>query len=212
MSRRQAKRDSIDSNTFSDICFWMIVAAFLGAKLFYLLVEWRHFLENPLVLIRSGFIFYGGAIFGFSALYLLSRKYRISFLRLADIIAIGLPLGHALGRLGCFSYGCCYGKLASFWGLERVPTQLISFLALMIIFAILFLLRKRKKFNGQIFLSYLLVYGIFRFVIEFFRGDPRGQIGFLSTSQVIAFGSVLISGWLLYRFWLGSLKCRENKV
>jgi len=200
VSRAEARRNGIDDDSFSDICFWMAIAAFLGAKLLYILIEWKYFLRNPLGLIRSGFVFYGGLILAIVALYFLAKKYKLPFLKLLDIVAIGLPLGQALGRLGCFFYGCCYGKVSAVFGLKRIPTQLISALALIIIFFILFLVKKRKRFNGQIFLFYILSYGLFRFVIEFFRADPRGQIGFFSTSQFIAVFSVLIGIFLLCRF------------
>ncbi|OQX88164.1 MAG: hypothetical protein B6D55_01260 [Candidatus Omnitrophica bacterium 4484_70.2] len=111
-----------------------------------------------------------------------------------------MPLGHSLGRWGCFFNGCCYGKPTTSWigvkfppdspagilGEKVIPTQLISLFFLLVIFFILLNLRKRKKFKGEIFLSYLILYGIFRFIIEFFRGDPRGYIFIFSTSQFIS--------------------------
>jgi phosphatidylglycerol:prolipoprotein diacylglycerol transferase len=157
--------------------------------------------------IRSGFVFYGGVICGIAALYLLSKKYKIKFALLADIIAIGVPLGHAFGRLGCFFYGCCYGRPsesfmgvlfppdspAGYLGAKVIPTQLISSFFLFLLFFLLLAFRKRKKFDGQIVLVYLILYSIFRFIIEFFRGDPRGSILFLSTSQLISLILIAIS-------------------
>ncbi|MCF7908692.1 MAG: prolipoprotein diacylglyceryl transferase [Candidatus Omnitrophica bacterium] len=210
----QAKKEGIAKDEFSDIFFWVIVFSFLGAKLLYLLIEWRYFLKNPLALIRSGFIFYGGIIAGLATVYFLAKRYKIKFLKLIDSIVIGIPLAHALGRLGCFFYGCCYGKPTKLWcgisfpkespaglsGLKVIPIQLVSVVSLVIIFLILLRIAKKKRFSGEIFLSYGFIYGIFRFVVEFFRGDPRGEIIFLSTSQLISLLVISLSGFLFYRW------------
>jgi phosphatidylglycerol:prolipoprotein diacylglycerol transferase len=136
---------------------------------------------------------------------------------LIDVIAIGIPLGHAFGRLGCFFYGCCYGKptdsfigvlfppdsAAGYLGVKVIPTQLISSFFLFVLFFILLFLRKKKRFDGQIALSYIILYSIFRFLIEFFRGDPRGTFLHLSTSQFISLILVVISAFA----WIG---CRRR--
>lgn len=214
VSSRQAKKEGINNNVFSHIAFWIIVFGFLGAKVLYILIEFKYFLTNPLSMIRSGFVFYGGIISGAISLWILTKKYKLNLLGFADIVALGIPLGHAIGRLGCFFYGCCYGKPtdsfigvlfppdspAGALGVKVIPTQLISAFFLFIIFLVLLLLKRKKKFQGQIFLSYIFLYGIFRFIIEFFRGDPRGQIFFLSTSQFISLLSILISMGLWIKF------------
>jgi len=213
VSSLRAKEVGIDSRKFSDILFSVVVFGFLGAKLLYILIEWRYFLSNPLAVIRSGFVFYGGVIAGIVTLYFLAKRYQLDFLELADLVVVGVPLGHALGRVGCFFYGCCYGIPTSHWygvlfpdsspaglsGLAVIPTQLISAVSLVLIFIILRFLSSNKKFPGQIFTSYIFIYGIFRFFIEFLRGDPRGQISFLSTAQFIAIFAASISGFWLYR-------------
>jgi len=207
VAAREAKRCGIDKNIFSNIAFWTLIWSFLGAKLLYILVEFKYFLKNPLSVIRSGFAFYGGIIAGAIALYLLTKKYKIKFMLFADIVAIAIPLGHALGRLGCFFYGCCYGKSTSsfigilfppdspagYLGVKVIPTQLISSFFLFLLFFSLLALRKKKKFDGQIALYYIVFYSIFRFIIEFFRGDPRGMILFLSTSQFISLILIMVS-------------------
>ena len=206
--RGEAKRGGIPEKVFSHIFFWALVFGFLGARIAYVLIEWKQFLNNPFRIAfgRSGFIFYGAAL-GVLTLFVLTKKYKINFLKSADIAALGIPLGHALGRIGCFFYGCCYGKPtasklgilfppespAGFLRVKVIPTQLISVVFLLLIFCILLFLRKRKKFNGQILLSYTFLYGIFRFIIEFYRGDPRGEVFFLSTSGFISLLSVMLS-------------------
>ncbi|MFH1519025.1 MAG: prolipoprotein diacylglyceryl transferase [Candidatus Omnitrophota bacterium] len=214
--RMAAKQEGIPEKIFSNIFFWALFFGFLGARAFYILVEWRWFLSNPLGVIfsRSGFIFYGGFIWGILTVFILTTKYKINFLKSADIAALGIPLGHALGRIGCFYYGCCYGKFtdsswgvlfppespAGFLGVKVIPTQLVSALFLFLFFLLLLILKKHQRFGGQILLSYGLGYGIFRFIIEFYRGDPRGEIFSLATSQFTALGVIIISIFFFFRW------------
>lgn len=209
-------REGIDKVIFSDIIFWTLIFSFLGARVFYIFVEFGDFLRNPLeaILSRSGFVFYGGIIFGFITSYFLAKRNKINFLQFCDIVAIGLPLAHAFGRIGCFSYGCCYGRPTTSWigilfppdspagalGTKVIPTQLAEALFLFVLFLILKYINKHKKFNGQIVSIYLIFYGIFRFLIEFFRADPRGSVFSLSLSQfisIILIGIVMVM-WLRF--------------
>ncbi len=216
VSLKEARRVGIEDKTFSDIIFWSIIFSFVGARILYILVEFKAFLKDPLHigLGRSGFVFYGGLIGGILTFIFLSKKYNQNFLKLADVAAIGIPLGHSIGRLGCFFYGCCYGKpTEAFWGIrfppdspagmlgtKVIPTQLISSFSLFAIFLILLGKRKKKRFEGEIFLTYLIIYGSFRFFIEFLRGDERGYIGMFSVSQFISLVVVAISLIFLWHF------------
>ncbi|MBI2340852.1 MAG: prolipoprotein diacylglyceryl transferase, partial [Deltaproteobacteria bacterium] len=134
------------------------------------------------------------------------RRHRLNFLTVADIFTPGIALGHVLGRLGCFSAGCCYGREApagSFWSvvyppnpagiappnIPLYPVQLFESFAELVVFFILFFFRKKKRFNGEVFVLYITLYPILRIILEFFRGDKvRGYLieGILSTSQVIS--------------------------
>lgn len=241
---KEAEKEGVDKNVFSDIIFWALIFSFIGARLLYILVEFKTFLKDPISLLfaRSGFVFYGGVIFGFISSYLLTKKRGVNFLKFADIAAIGIPLGHCLGRLGCFFYGCCYGRpTSSFAGVlfppaspagllavKVIPTQLISSFFLFLIFLILIFLKKRKKFDGQILFSYFLFYGIFRFIIGFFRADPRGGIYclpagtliplraqsgtgefFLSTSQFLSLGLIVLSIFMFRRLLRKKIKWKK---
>ncbi|MFA7677855.1 MAG: prolipoprotein diacylglyceryl transferase [Candidatus Omnitrophota bacterium] len=204
VSLRLAKSEGMDQEKISNIFFWIVVAGFLGAKILYIIVEWKYFLEAPLSLIRSGFVFYGGLISGFLTLVLLARKHNLKLFKLLDVFSVGVVLGHAFGRVGCFFYGCCYGKpTATFLGLlfpasspagtlgvKVIPTQLISAGFLFLLFFILLRFYRKKSYDGQIFIRYVFIYSVFRFFIEFFRGDPRGGLGLFSTSQLISLVSV----------------------
>jgi len=210
---KQTGRENINKNVFSDIIFWTLIFSFIGARAFYIFTDFENFLQSPfeMLLSRSGFVFYGGVIFGIIALFILARLRKINFLKLADIIVLGVPLAHAFGRLGCFFYGCCYGRPtnsflgvlfpkespAGAFGVCVIPTQLIESFFLLLLFLILLFFKKHKKFNGQLLAFYLIAYSILRFVIEFFRGDPRGNVFFLSLSQFISL-FFLVFGIFLY--------------
>ena len=150
-----------------------------------------------LLIVQSGYVFYGG-LFGFVfAIYIISRgdlEYRRKMFRL---ITPAIPLFHIFGRVGCFLTGCCYGKLLkkSFYifnaEIDRIPVQLIEALLELIIFIILAVVGKKKK-DVDLLAVYLIVYAIIRFVLEFFRGDSvRGVIMGISTSQCISILIVL---------------------
>ena len=214
---KEAGRSQVDTKVFSDVLFWSIIWAFVGARLLYLIVEWDFFIQDPIGMLfsRAGFVFYGGIIAGSLALFFHAKIRKLDFLKYIDIIALTIPLGHFFGRLGCFFYGCCYGVHTNSWigmifphdspagimGGKVIPTQLISALFLLFIFFILLFIRRRQQFKGQIMLSYFIFYGIFRFIIEFFRGDPRGFWGMFSTSQIIAIVLILsgLIGWIRLR-------------
>jgi phosphatidylglycerol:prolipoprotein diacylglycerol transferase len=154
--------------------------------------------------LRSGGVFYGGLIGAVAALVLLLRKRRIAFWTFVDMAAPAAALGHAIGRVGCFLAGCCWGRECSLpWAVtftdpaaERNvgvplnvplhPTQLYESAGLLALCGLLLALGRRRP--GQVFAVYLGGYALLRFTIEFFRGDPRGSVfgGALSTSQLIA--------------------------
>jgi phosphatidylglycerol:prolipoprotein diacylglycerol transferase len=202
------------------------IAAFsgiAGAKVLMILVDWREYLAEPgrifsLETLQSGGVFSGGLLLAIGCTWWYLRRTKIPFLSAADVFAPGLALGHALGRIGCLAAGCCYGRethvpwaitfhspwAAEFSGtpLNRPlhPTQLYEFVAEAINFAFLYWLCKRKRFEGQVIALFMIVYGIERFIFEFFRGDPgRGEVlgGLMSGTQLIALGLVA-GGFLIY--------------
>jgi len=141
--------------------------------------------------------------------YFLMKRYRLPWWKTADACAPGIAIGNFFGRQGCFAAGCCWGKPTTLpWGVKFTeaghaitgvptdtylhPTQLYESFAMFIVFLFLLWLHKRRRFSGEVILTYALLYSIIRFVIEFFRGDPRGDIlGLttltgLSTSQIIS--------------------------
>jgi phosphatidylglycerol:prolipoprotein diacylglycerol transferase len=202
------------------------IAAFsgiLGAKLLMLLVDWREYLAEPsrifsIETLQSGGVFSGGLLLAIACSWWYVRREKIPFLSAADVFAPGIALGHAFGRIGCLAAGCCFGRethvpwaitfhnpwAAEFSGTPLNqplhPTQLYEFFAELINFAFLYWLCKRKQFEGQIISLFMIIYGIERFIFEFFRGDPgRGEVlgGLISGTQLIALGLV-VGGFLIY--------------
>jgi phosphatidylglycerol---prolipoprotein diacylglyceryl transferase len=151
-------------------------------------------------------VFYGGLIAAVLVAVLYLRWHRLPLWTTTDCFAPGIALGHAIGRVGCLMAGCCYGRPAAVpWAVtfhSKIaeanvgtplnvplhPTQLYEAGAELIILGVLLALERRgRSFPGRTFWSYLLLYGISRFVIEFFRGDNRGMVfTLLSTSQVVS--------------------------
>jgi phosphatidylglycerol:prolipoprotein diacylglycerol transferase len=175
--------------------------------------------EMALSLLQAGGVFYGGLIAGVLVALWYMRRTGMQVWRTADVAAPAIAIAHAFGRVGCFAAGCCYGIPTDMpWGttftnnysgtlvgvplnIALHPTQLYSTLGNLLIFAMLLWAYPRKRFDGEIFWLYALSYGIFRFVVEFWRGDPRGSLfgGALSTSQFVAIVMVTVALGMLAR-------------
>ena len=211
---REAKRVGENPERATDLAFYIVVAAIVGSRLLHVLVEaWDEFAANPLYFFqiwRGGLVFYGGLIASLVVGIWYFRKYRLNGWIYSDIFAPAISLGHAIGRLGCFMAGCCYGRESSpdAWysiifphsareiapaGVPLYPTQLMESAGEFVIFLLLFSFRKHKRFNGQIIAMYFILYSILRTAIEFFRGDvDRGYAGMLSTSQWISVALIMV--------------------
>lgn len=204
LAKREALRVGEDPEKVMDLAFYILIAAIVGSRLFYVVTNPKAFLTDPLEVFRiwnGGLVFYGGFIFAGIAALIYFKKRKLHLCKTADILAPSLAIGHFLGRLGCFFAGCCYGKVCNLpWavtfthpdslaplGVSLHPTQLYSAVNNLVIFGLVWLLRHFKKFDGQIFWTYVLLYGITRSFIEMFRGDFRGSLVFetLSVSQAI---------------------------
>jgi len=207
------ERDGLPREKIYDLSLWMLLASLIGSKLLMLFTE-PEYRANPLQLIsldflRSGGVFYGGLLGAVLAGYFLMKRYQLPWWRTADACAPGIALGNFFGRQGCFAAGCCWGTPTNLpWGVKFSelghqitgvpidvslhPTQLYESFAMLIVFFFLLWLHKRRRFSGQVILSYAVLYSIIRFLIEFVRDDPRGDIlGLtsltgLSTSQIIS--------------------------
>jgi phosphatidylglycerol---prolipoprotein diacylglyceryl transferase len=224
---RLAARDGLPRERIYDLGLWTLIGGLLGSKILMLFTE-----ENvqifSLDFLRSGGVYYGGFIGGLLALVLLIRWYKLPFWKVADAFAPALALGQAIGRQGCFAAGCCWGKPTdSFLGVHFTehaheftgvpiygpdgadlylhPTQLYESTTMLIVFGILILIHRKKRFDGQVLIAYAIIYSIVRFIIEFFRDDPRGNLlGLttltgLSTSQIISL--IVAAGAVVFMIW-----------
>src|SRR5882672_8235605 len=192
----RAKARGLDANRVLDLGIYIIISALIGAKLLLLITDFRTFTANPrelLTLARSGGVFYGGLILAVAVALVYIRKVGLPLWTTTDVFAPGIALGHVVGRFGCFFAGCCYGKPTTVpWAITFTspsaaanvgtplniplhPTQLYEPGAEALILIILLATESRgRRFAGRTFWLYMLMYGVSRYIIEMFRGDPRG--------------------------------------
>jgi phosphatidylglycerol:prolipoprotein diacylglycerol transferase len=222
LASRTAKKEGLNPDRFLDMGIWLLLAAIVGSRLLYVLVNLQEFRANPLdafAIWKGGLVFYGGLIGAVAVGMWYVKKHQLPFWKTGDIFAPFIALGHVFGRMGCFFAGCCYGAPCSDsvcitfsdpsslapLNVPLYPTQLFEAGGEFVNFIILLTLYRHKKFDGQVFWTYPLLYSVLRFVVEFFRGDvARGVYfgGHLSTSQIIAvlvFALATIMLWRLGR-------------
>lgn len=163
-----------------DFLFYVILIGIIGARLFYVMLDIPYYKSNPLEIFqvwKGGLVYYGGFVAVLIFAFFYCRYKKINIVKLIDVFAPALALGHAFGRIGCFFSGCCYGKSTDcFLAIShKHPTQLYESLGNIIIFFILHILLKKSHKDGYVFVLYMLLYSILRFCVEFFRGDDRGM-------------------------------------
>jgi len=217
----RARRAGLDGTKVMDFGIYLIIAALVGAKLMLIVVDFDYFRSRPrelFSLVRAGGVFYGGLLGALAAAIVLVRRYRLSLWTTADLFAPGIALGHIVGRFGCLLAGCCYGRPTDLpWGVTFTdpvaaanvgtplnealhPTQLYDAGAEFLILLVLLATERRgKAFPGRTFWGYMVLYGISRFIVEVFRGDPRGTMFGLSTSQFVSALIVPVSLLMLWR-------------
>jgi phosphatidylglycerol:prolipoprotein diacylglycerol transferase len=219
ISVRNSEKQGINPEYAWNLGIYVVLAGIIGSKVLYIINEWHtlgHLSEIfSFSTLQAGGVFSGGLLAGLAVAVWYIRKHDIPTLAACDAFAPGLAIGHAIGRLGCFAAGCCFGKETHhFWGVTFTnqlansisgtplgiplqPTQLFEAAVEFANFLVLTWMLKRKKFDGQVFGAFLILYGTARFFLEFLRGDPgRGEIipGVLSGTQFIAIFLVLGGG------------------
>jgi phosphatidylglycerol:prolipoprotein diacylglycerol transferase len=209
----------ITPNQATDLACVALLGGILGARLFFAALHWQFFLHEPLALFalwQGGLVWYGGFVGGLLSAWWYARRHRLPLVFLADLFAPALALGHAIGRIGCFLNGCCYGAATDAWcgvsmpgAAERVyPTQLMESLGLFVIYIILRRLQTPARMSGQpgrLFGIYLTAYGALRFVVEQYRGDQVPVLAGLTLQQLVSI-LVLLAGILFIRFHHASPK------
>ncbi|OQA89507.1 MAG: Prolipoprotein diacylglyceryl transferase [Elusimicrobia bacterium ADurb.Bin231] len=200
---RYASGIGVEREKMETMVFWTFIISILGARIHYVLYFLKDFIASPLEIFKiwnGGLVFFGGFIGGLTGAVYFIRKYGLRFDQMSDILAIALSIGQAIGRLGCFFAGCCYGTRCSGifcvvfpedslapHGVELFPVQILSSLLLFAIFWFLRYLYPKQKVSGRICAMYLMLYGIKRFFVEFLRGDFRGRyIWGLTVTQMAA--------------------------
>ncbi len=191
--------------------FLVMLGIFFGSKLLYIITRWSWLMEDTSrwkIMLSGGFVAYGGIIFAFLLPVVYTKLKKINYWEYADLFTLGAPLANLANRIGCFFNGCCYGKPVVMnipWAVYyreaiRHPTPVYHALSAIIIFIILLRFNKKKNFNGFMVLSYLVLYSIFRFVVEFFR-DVNGKYIFFSLtgSQWIAVFIIAFAGFIIYK-------------
>lgn len=219
--KKYANEDfGLSADTSQNLLVGLIIMSIVGGKFFMIFEDPSYYLSNPKSLLsNSGFVFYGSLIFSMGFLYWFIKKHEIDTWKFLDLIAFVVLIVHFFGRLGCFMAGCCHGieshgpfsvtytdpaSQAEPLLTPLHPTQLYSSLMLASIFVLLALVKKRQKFEGQLFLLYLILYSTGRSIIEEFRGDEaRGFLfdGWYSNSQFISTVIVIcgIAGYIWRR-------------
>jgi phosphatidylglycerol:prolipoprotein diacylglycerol transferase len=214
-SMREAREAGLDPALLSDLGFYIILGAILGARFLYVLINPTYFLENPQEIFmfwKGGLVFSGGAILaaGMGLWYL--KKKGQDIWRWMDALAPGIGLGEAVGRIGCMAAGCCYGVscdlpwAVTFTSPESLaplftplhPTQMYHSLAGLTCFIVLRGVKPHVRHTGGLMAVFLILFGAFRFLIELFRADYRGGTGILSVTQIIALCAVGLGIFLFH--------------
>jgi phosphatidylglycerol:prolipoprotein diacylglycerol transferase len=227
ISVRNSERLGYNGDDAWNLGILVVLCGIVGAKVLYVidgLIEQNMRVSDifSLSTLQAGGVFSGGLLAAFVAAAWYVRKHHMPPLGTCDAFAPGLALGHAIGRLGCFAAGCCYGKPTQHWwgvvfhnplvqragmpleyiGVRLEPTQLFEFGVELVNFFFLMWLLKRRNFHGQVIGAFMFIYGVARFFIEFLRGDPdRGFLfnGAITVTQLVAIGLVLAGGLI---WWL----------
>lgn len=202
--RRAAREEGLDPEALTNTAFAALVGGILGARALFVALDWSYFASRPgeiLMLNRGGLVWYGGFAGGLAAAFFHARHRRMSVPRVFDVCLPPLALAQAVGRVGCFLNGCCYGFEAAPPlgtclpdGLGcRFPVQLLNSGLLLILFGVLHVRLKRAERPGGLLWIYGLGYGIIRLTTEFFRGDQSAVWAGLSLPQLLSLLLILVS-------------------
>jgi phosphatidylglycerol---prolipoprotein diacylglyceryl transferase len=236
----RARREKIPGEHIADVTLWLMLGAVVGARFVYVTTYWKEeFASQPLKEIfmvqHGGLVFYGGLIGAIVAGIIYIRWKRLPLWKTADVLAPSIALGSVFGRTGCLLNGCCYGRPTDVpWaitftnpqateqsgtplGVPLHPTEIYDAGLNFALYLFLAWLFRHKKFDGQIFATYLICYAVIRGVVEIFRGDYTNlhyHLG-LTPAQWIGvpiFGAGLILAVMLSRRPAGLKRNRTEKI
>ncbi len=218
LSLRYVKKEGLDPQIVLDLAIYTIIAAIAGSRFFYVIGQWDYFRSNPLEIFmvqKGGLVFLGGFFLALAVTVLYASAKKIPLLKLFDALAPGVTLGYSIARIGCFLNGCCFGlptKLS--WGLifpagslaasyfpgePLHPTQLYSMILMFLAFLVLIWIYRSKKFDGQIFFWWLILYSTYRFLVEALRFSPIHWLG-LTPAQAMVIFTFALGVWGLRHY------------
>jgi phosphatidylglycerol---prolipoprotein diacylglyceryl transferase len=228
MVGRLAKDDGLNADSVTNLGLYCALAAIVGAKVMMFLIDIPYYSQHPgeifsIESLQAGGVFYGGLIGALAVAWWYMRRTRLPALRTADVFAPAIALGHAIGRIGCFTAGCCWGtECDRSWavtftsqeahnrvgvplGVPLHPTQLYESAAEFAIFAMLYWRIRKAHPQGSIISLYLMLYSTARFIVEFFRYHEQGNLfnGPLDTSQWISLALFALGAAYFVRRGLG---------
>lgn len=216
-----SKKKGYNEDKVWSVFFSAILGGIIGGKLLWIITDFKLIMDDPSILknIGYGFVIYGAIIGGAIGVYIYCKKFRWNTLEFFDMAVPGVALAQGFGRIGCLLAGCCYGahtdsplgiefphSLFAPSGVKLHPTQIYSsiFDFLLGIFLLWYFNRKHK--DGQVFGLYIIIYSVGRFLIEFLRDDPRGNVGVFSTSQFIAIFTLVFGVVMFFKYKLQKSK------
>ncbi len=223
------KIEQIPSQKIMDMAFIIILSAIVGSRMLYVLMNISHYKDHLLDIFKiweGGLVFSGGILAVILTTLWYVRRHKLPFWKVCDLWAPAAVIGQAIGRIGCLMAGCCYGKPTDLkWGIVFThphtlaprnialhPTQIYSSLSGFIIFFVLLLIYSKKKFEGQVFLWFLILHSTARLIIERFRGDDRGMLpgSTMSVTQLVA--TLVLLGSVIALIVLKSRKALKKKT
>ena len=224
LAARLARRSGMDADRITNLGVVLLLSAIVGAKLFLIVDNWNYYAADlsrlfSLSALRSGGVFYGGLLTALAVAYYYTRRHRMPWLATADVMVPGLAFGHAIGRMGCFAAGCCWGRETHVaWSVTFTdpaahgftgvplnvplhPTQLYEAAGATLIGGALLWAYLRPHAAGSVLGTYLVLYSSFRFAVEFFRDEGARTLligGVVSTTQTVAVGLAAVGVWILF--------------
>ena len=228
MAVYRAKKAGLDKDKIYSLCLLCLLGGMAGAKLLFIITEFQNIYKDLSILldVSNGFVVFGGIIGGALTGYIYCRVKKIDFLEYFDLAVPSVALAQGFGRIGCFLAGCCYGRETDSFigitfneslyapnGVSLLPTQLFSSAGDFLLALILILYSRKKREKGKIVLLYLIMYSVGRFIIEFFRNDPRGSVGTLSTSQFVSVCTlvIVVVFYILMRYRIKRLRTNMER-
>ena len=212
---RRARLANVHGDVIADVTMWLMAGSIIGARFVYVTTYWKQeFADQPFsevfMIQHGGLVYYGGLIGAMISAFGYLYWKKLPVWKIADILAPSIALGSVFRRIGCLLNGCCYGRACDLpWAIHFPadhethgagvhPTEIYDALLNLILYVFLAWLFRRKKFDGQIFATYLIIYAVFRSIAEYFRGDyPADHVHAGLTSAQLVSVPIFVTGIIL---------------